>query len=128
MSASEPSSKLPFSRMRRILSSILAALENRVQLFGLEFREEKLRVAEALLLGALAFFFAQLGLLLLTLALAFLLRDKAVWVLALCGLLYGAIALWCGIVLRRRLRDRPPPFSGTVAELKKDREWLKSLS
>jgi uncharacterized membrane protein YqjE len=128
MSASPSPSSLPFSRLRRILNSLIAALENRVQLFGLEFREEKLRVAEAVLLGAIAFFFAQLGLLLLTLALAFLFRENAVWVLALCGVLYGAIALACGALLRSRLRNRPPPFSGTVTELKKDREWLNSIN
>jgi uncharacterized membrane protein YqjE len=125
---SEPFSKLPFFRLRRIVNTILAALHNRVQLFGLEFREEKLRLAEALVLGAVAFFFAQLGLLLLTLALAFFFSDKAVWVIALCGLLYLLIALGCAATLRHQLRHRPPPFSGTVAELKKDREWLKPTS
>jgi uncharacterized membrane protein YqjE len=128
MPHSEPFSKLPFSRLRRIVNSILAALQNRVQLFALEFREEKLRLAGVLVLAAVAFFFAQLGLLLLTLALAFFFSDKAVWVIALSGLFYGLIALGCATAVRRRLRDRPPPFSGTVAELKKDREWLKSIN
>lgn len=127
MSAPPSPSHLPLSRLRRILNSLIAALENRVQLIGLEFREEKLRVAEAALLGAIAFFFAQLGLLLLTLALAFLFRDHSVWILAVCGVVYGAIALACGALLRNRLRNRPPPFSGTVTEFKKDREWLNSI-
>jgi uncharacterized membrane protein YqjE len=128
MPEGETTAGLPFRRFRRIGASILAAAQNRVELFGIEAREEKLRLAEAFLLAAIVFFFAQLGLLLLTLALAFLLREKAVWVLAVGGLVYGAIAFWFGAVLRRRLRNRPPPFSGTVAELKKDREWLNSLS
>lgn len=128
MADTEPTSSLPFGRLRRLGGTIVAALQNRIELFALEFREEKLRFSEALLLGGLSLFFAQLGLLFLTLALAVLFRDNAVWILALAGLLYTAICVCLALTLRKRLKNRPPPFSGTAAELKKDREWLSSLN
>jgi uncharacterized membrane protein YqjE len=127
MPLSESFSTTPFTRLRRIAGLLIDTLLNRIQLFGIELREEKVRALEIVVLGALAFFFAQLGLLLLTLALAFLFRDHAIWAVALGGVLYGAIAGVCCALIRRRVRDRPPFFAGTVEELKKDREWLNSL-
>jgi uncharacterized membrane protein YqjE len=127
MPPSDPSSTTPFTRLRRIGGLLIDTLLNRVQLLGIELREEQVRALEIVVLGALAFFFAQLGLLLLTLALAFLFREHAIWAVALGGVLYGAIATACCILIRRRIHNRPPFFAGTVEELKKDREWLNSL-
>jgi uncharacterized membrane protein YqjE len=128
MSEPESSSGQPLGRLRRLGGKIAAALQNRIELLGLELREEKLRLLEVALLGAVGFFFAHLGFLFLTLALAVLLREQAVWILAVAGAVYAALAAWCGLAVRRRLRNWPPAFSGTVAELKKDREWLSSLN
>jgi uncharacterized membrane protein YqjE len=119
MPPSDPSSTTPFTRLRRIGGLLIDTLLNRVQLLGIELREEQVRALEIVVLGALAFFFAQLGLLLLTLALAFLFREHAIWAVALGGA--------CCILIRRRIHNRPPFFAGTVEELKKDREWLNSL-
>jgi uncharacterized membrane protein YqjE len=103
-------------------------LQSRLGLVSLELREEFVHWTGSALLAALAFFLGQLGLLLLTLAIVALFPEHAALGLALAGGLYLAGAAACVVSLRQRLKDRPPPFSDSVAELKKDREWLSSLN
>jgi uncharacterized membrane protein YqjE len=124
MAGGETAAGVGLSRLRRIGSTLLGVVQTRIELFALELREEKLRLAESLLWAAGLFFFGQIGLLLLTLALVLALREHAVLVLLLFGAAYAGMAIACGFALRQRLKNRPSPFSGTVEELKKDREWL----
>jgi uncharacterized membrane protein YqjE len=44
------------------------------------------------------------------------------------ALVYG-VSAWRGFVaLRRSVENSPPPFSATVDELRKDREWFQKKS
>jgi uncharacterized membrane protein YqjE len=124
MAGGETSAGVGLTRLRRIAGTLLGVLQTRIELFGLELREEKLRLAESLLWAVGFFFFGQVGLLLLTMALVLVFRDHAVLVLVLFGVVYAGMAIGCGLALRQRLKNRPSPFGGTVEELKKDREWL----
>jgi len=45
--------------------------------------------------------------------------------LAVLTLVYALTALWCGLKAGSRLRDAPPIFPATLAELEKDRVALK---
>jgi uncharacterized membrane protein YqjE len=114
------------ARLRRVLEVLLTMLQSRFELASLELREEMLRWLGVVFLGALAFFAGQLGLLLLTLAVVALFPEQAAWTLAVAGGLYLAGAAGCLLFLRRQLKDRRAPFGDSVAELKKDREWLSS--
>jgi uncharacterized membrane protein YqjE len=116
------------ARVRQILDVLLSMVQSRFELASLELREEMLRWLGAAFLAAAAFFAGQLGLLLLTLAIIALFPDHLVLTLALAGGVYLAAAVACIVFLRRQLNDRPPPFGDSVAELKKDREWLNSLN
>ena len=40
------------------------------------------------------------------------------------ALVYLAGGIWSLLRLRTRLKNRPIPFSSTIEEIKKDREWL----
>ena len=40
------------------------------------------------------------------------------------ALIYLSGAIWSFVQLRTRLKNRPIPFSATIEEIKKDREWL----
>jgi uncharacterized membrane protein YqjE len=115
-------------RLRHLLDTISAVLCNRLQLAALELREEFTLWLGAFLLAAMAFFLGQLGLLLLTLALVALFPEHAAVILGMAGLVFLAAAISCVVTLRQRLRDRPPPFEESSAELKKDREWLSTLN
>ncbi len=110
----------------RLAGSLLALLQNRLQILSVELQEEKCRAASLLLwLGAaLAVATVGLGLAVLTLA---VLAWKV-------GELTGLIVLTALVILtalllfrqfRLRLKQGPPPFAATIAEFKKDREWVQ---
>lgn len=113
--------------MRRLLHTSLGTIQNRIELIGIELQEEKTRFAEVFLWTAAAAFLAMLGLAVLTVGIAFLVGDSArPYFLLGAGLLYLAAAAAAFLILRNKLRNGPPPFSETVAQFKKDRQWLGS--
>jgi uncharacterized membrane protein YqjE len=116
------------ARARQLLEVLVTMFQSRFELASLELREELVRWMGVVLLAAAAFFFGQLGLLLLTLAFVALFPEHAALALAVAAGLYLAATVICIVAVRQRLKDRPPPFADSVAELKKDREWLSSLN
>jgi uncharacterized membrane protein YqjE len=116
------------ARVRQLTGVFLAMFESRFELASLELREELVHWFSLAILAAMAFFLGQLGLLLLTCAMVALFPDHAALTLAIAGGLYLATAIACVLSLRQRLKERPPPFGDSVAELKKDREWLSSMN
>lgn len=115
-------------RVQQLVRVILTMLESRLELASLELREELIHWISIAILAALAFFLGQIGLLLLTLAAVALFPEHAVLTLGIAGSLYLAGAIACVVHLRNRLKFRPPPFADSVAELKRDREWLSTLN
>src|SRR4051812_18657486 len=103
----------------------LGALQNRGELFSVEWQEEKSRLVEALIWGVACAFFAMLGIGMLTAFDIFLFReDLRIYALAGFALLYlaGAIIAWSSIkgVLKHE------PFSESIAQLRKDAACLES--
>jgi len=113
------------SSLRGILDGGLAAVQNRVELFVVELREEKCRLVEAIMLASAVVAFGMMTLALLTFLIVTLFWDNA-RVAALVGLslfyLVGMFFAWRG--LRSRLDNRSA-FSGTLGEIKKDRACLE---
>lgn len=114
-----------FDGLRRIGSTVLAILQNRLELLLVELQEERLRLFNTLILAAVV------------IALGFLtLATFAVAVLVVVWNEYGVIGLLTagglGLVatltaywrLRWRLKNWPL-LAGTLAELRKDRECLE---
>jgi uncharacterized membrane protein YqjE len=112
--------------LRRLGTTILVILQNRLELLVVELQEERVRLFNVLLLTAtlvaLGFF---------TLAMAALAVVVVVWnqfgvkgllMTSGLGLVSTLLAYWR---LRARL-NHWPLLSGTLAELKKDREYLES--
>jgi uncharacterized membrane protein YqjE len=110
---------------RRLCDTGVTLLHNRVQLFAVEAQEQKARLIKVLLLAAVTVFLGNLALLLLT-ATIVVLAGEGRRVLALAGLcvIYLLAAAGAFFALRKELRSAPPPFSGTLGELRKDQEWL----
>jgi uncharacterized membrane protein YqjE len=115
-----------WSRAGRLGQALLLALKNRIEILGLELREEQARVVRLLMQVAGMVFFAFLGLLFLSLAVVVALRSHAVWVLLGFGALYGGLALVAARSIRRAWLEGPAPFQETLNELNKDIECLTS--
>ena len=111
-----------FVAFRRLLETFLAMAQSRLELAAVEWREEMVRAAGLLLLGAIAAFAAALAIMTITALVCFAFWDHALWVLGGFAVFYLSVALVLWRVLLRGLEK--PFFVDTVAQLQKDREWL----
>jgi len=110
----------------RLACTGLGAARNRLELLAVEWQEERLRMMH--LLGwAVGFVFASvLAGLLFTATILFLFReDLRIYVAAGFTVLYalGAVGAWIGLrgVLKRE------PFTDSLDQARKDRDWIESL-
>jgi uncharacterized membrane protein YqjE len=115
-----------FTLVRRLATTGGGAVRNRVELLGLEWQEERLRIAELLVWGFVLVFCGMMAAMLLTAAILVLIPQKyRVAAMIVFALLYvgGAVAAWFGLkaVLRRAA------FPETLNQLQKDRACLDSL-
>jgi len=110
-----------------MFATALSGLQNRSELFLLELEEEKIHIVELLLWALIA---GVMGLMFLALATLFiiLLFPEEMRMYAVAGFcaLYLAGAILALLNLKGLLRKRPPPFSATINEIKKDRECFDS--
>jgi len=111
--------------LQRLGATILAIFQNRLELLIVELQEHRIRLVETLLLVAAIM---ALGFFTLTLAAAaviFLVWKEfgvaGLFVLSGIGLVGTLLVGWR---LRARLKNWPL-LAGTLAELRKDREWLE---
>jgi len=116
-----------FASLRRTLDTALSTFQNRIELFALELQEEKSWLLSTLLWAAAMVFFCGLAIIFVVAAIVYL--APAVWrPWILVGV--AAVFVWLAINsiagLRRSLRDKRPPLSDTMSELKKDIEWIRS--
>jgi uncharacterized membrane protein YqjE len=101
-------------------------LEARVELIGIEFREEAEFRKRLILLAAVAALFVGLGLLLLAFLIVVLFWDSyRLPAIAGVTLFYCGIGTWAILRFRQLVRDSPSPFSATLAEFRKDIEMLR---
>ena len=106
----------------RIASACAQTVRDRVELLGLELREDKIRLVQILILACFAVVFSLLGLILVILTVLALLPLE--WRAVGLGVMAGACALgalWAFIGLRTRLGRRNQVFAQTLAELEKDK-------
>jgi uncharacterized membrane protein YqjE len=119
-----PSSGLRDS-LGRLAHATLALVKTRAELASLEFAEQREHAKERVVLLAIAgagFAFAWLAANGLVVAYFWdSHRMMALLGIAAAHLAVGIVALWR---LDARQRSDPAPFSGTLAELERDRDWL----
>jgi|ERR1035441_4543203 uncharacterized membrane protein YqjE len=122
----EPGESTPgfFASLGRLLKTLLAIAENRLELLLVELREERWRFFDALLLAGMVLILATMTLMAATIAFVGLCvkADRLDLVIALV-LLYLAGTIFSFWRLRNRLK-KWAPFSATLAELKKDKACL----
>jgi len=115
------------AHVRRLMATLLGTIQNRIELAGLELQEEKVWLIQTLLWVAAAVFFSACAFALVTITLVWLSPPGArpyVLIVLCVGYITLAIAAYRG--LRRQLLEKPPVLNDTVAELKKDIQWLRS--
>jgi uncharacterized membrane protein YqjE len=109
----------------RVAHAVVALVRTRAELAALEFAEQRERAKQrVLLLAVAAAGFAMAWIASCALVVAYFWdshRLMALLVIAAAHLAVGIAALWR---LDLRQRNDPPPFSATLAELERDREWL----
>ena len=126
MSDGDPKSDGLMETLRRSGDSLLGLAQSRVELFAVELQEEKLRAINLLIWLSVALALGMAGVLVAVGALALFLWDEAGY-LGLIGLALVTLAGAAGLLwwLHSQLQTGRTPFSTTVTEFQKDREWLR---
>ncbi len=120
---------VPHKPLRRLLDSVSALLQTRLELVGIEFAEEKERLFGTFFVAFIAIVCANMALISLTALVAVFFWDTYRWQ-ALTGLtaFYAVIGIGCACKVRSILRNAPHIFKATLNELEKDRELFHSKS
>jgi len=113
-----------FASLRRLLKTVLAIAQSRLELLLVEAQEERWRFFDALLLAGVVLILTLMTLMAATVTIVVLCvrADRLDLVVALV-LLYLAGTILSFWRLRTRLKNWAP-FSATLAELKKDKACL----
>lgn len=116
-----------FASAARLLATAIGIAQTRLELLTTELQEEVHRVAEIMVFAVIALLAAGVGLFLLALVIIFVFWDthRLAASIAVTGTVF-AIAIVAALVLRAKLRAKPPMLDATLAELKKDRAALLS--
>jgi uncharacterized membrane protein YqjE len=116
-----------FASVAALLATAIGIAQTRLELLTTELQEEVHRVAEIMVYTAIALLAAGVGLFLLALVIIFVFWDthRLAASIAVTGAVF-LIAILAGLVLRAKVRAKPPMLDATIAELKKDRASLMS--
>ena len=116
-----------FDSVKALLATLVGTAHTRLELLSAELQEELARVAFLLLWGAVALFFAFLGIASLGLFVVIAVWDEHRLLAA--GLLAGLFLLLAAVsavVASRQISAKPRPFDASLNELAKDRDELAS--
>jgi len=122
----EPGESTPgfFASLGRLLVTVLALAQNRLELLLVELREERWRFFNALLLAGVVLILALMTLMAATIALVVVcVKAGRLDLVVALVLLYLAATILCFWRLRVRLKNWAA-FSATLTELKKDKACL----
>jgi uncharacterized membrane protein YqjE len=111
--------------LRKLGRTGIALIQNRLELFAVELEEQKARLVRALMLAGIAIFLGNTALLAASATIVVLAGEKArIPILVGLTAVYILGTVWAIVALRKELRATPPPFKDSIAELKKDSNWL----
>jgi uncharacterized membrane protein YqjE len=115
--------------VRALGDGLMAAAENRLGLFSLELREEKLRLIQILIWTSAAVFAGMMAMTFASLVVVYLFWAEArLTVLGGLTVFYLAALLACTIGLRRCLTRQPQPFASTLQEIREDRACIRNTN
>lgn len=111
---------------RRLASNAVGAVQNRIELFALELREEKNQAVSVLIWVCAAALCGLMALVAFTaMVILFVPEDKRAYAAGGFLILYLGLAVFAFLKARGRMSDETPPFSATIDEFRKDQEWLQ---
>lgn len=114
-----------FAGVTRLFQTLRDVAENRLELFLVEFKEERIRLFDALCLFAVGFACLLMALVMVTFTVVVIFWDThRVLVLVLLMVAYAVVATAAMMKLRSRLL-RWQAFSTTLEQIKKDRSCLE---
>lgn len=110
----------------RLAATLLAIVQNRVDLASTELEEESLRYFSCLMLALAAMFCLGIAVVLGVILAVILFWDShRVAILAVLIVLFGVAAAAIGMRLRRQYQSKPRLLGHTMAELSRDSELLQ---
>jgi uncharacterized membrane protein YqjE len=122
MPDSNPARPNLIASLKGLADTFVAILQNRLQLFAFEARQEMARATTIAVAGIVLLMLAFMSLLVITALFLAAFWEERVWVLLAFSIIYlGGVAA-AGLLIKRRLQ--PPIFGETIAQLKKDRQCL----
>jgi uncharacterized membrane protein YqjE len=116
-----------FQSFSNFAATLIAIGHTRLQLLTTELQEEVRQVGAILLWAFVAAFTALLALFLAALVFIFAFWDthRIAASLVMIAVFIG-LAIFAALVLRKKLREKPPMLDDTLAELAKDRDNLRA--
>lgn len=128
MDKTSPAGDGLWSTLRRVFKTLRDVVENRIELFLVEWQEERLRLLDALLLLMIGTVCALMALLMVTFAIvAVFWNTHRVLVLVLLIMAYAGAAAAAFVMLRSRLRHWRA-FTATLEQIRKDQACFKEKS
>lgn len=111
---------------RRTAATCLGALENRAELFAVEFQEENDRLLKLVLFGVGALFLGMMTVLLVTGLIIFVVpQDDRVWAALGFAVFYFLGAVAAVLAIKGQLKQAP--FAESLNQIKKDAELLDAF-
>ena len=126
MDTPSPPSAGILGAVRTLADSLLATIEDRIELISAELQEEKLRLIQTFVWITAAIFAGVLAITFASITLVYLLWDSA-RLAALGGLtlLYAGATVTIIVAFRRHLARQPKPFAASLQEIKVDRVCIR---
>jgi len=126
----EPAPTAPtgfLNAFRMLGDSLLATVQDRLELFSVELQEEKFRLILTFIWISAAVFTAMMAVAFASLTLVYLFWESARLAMLVGLTLFYAVALVAIIIaFRRYIARQPQPFSATRQEIGKDRTCIRN--
>ena len=111
---------------RRTAGTFIGALENRAELFTVEFQEENDRLLKMIIFGVGGVFLAMIAVLLITGTIIFLVPEPyRVYAAGAFAALYIAGTVAAVLTIKKLIKI--PPFAESLKQIKKDAELLEAF-
>lgn len=111
---------------RRTLSTFIGALENRAELFAVEFEEENDRVLKMVFFAVTGLFLGMMTVVLVTGMVIFLVPEAyRIYTAVAFAVLYLSGAAFAGLTVKKLIKKAP--FAESLNQIKKDAQLLDTL-
>lgn len=115
-----------FASLRSLAATAVGIARTRLQLFANDLEEQRIRVLQLIVLGAIALFCGAVAVLLASAWIVIALWDQyRLWTLGVLTAAYAGGCLIALAVMKARSAERPKAFSASLAELRRDEELLR---